>query len=57
MSLKLGTVSGAAGSGTKFAPASVTDPKADWTCPTCGSSCKGYWTRCLALGCNAKRPA
>lgn len=30
-------------------------PHGDWTCSN-GHPCKGYWTRCLTVGCNEKRP-
>jgi len=56
VSLKLGQVPGAAGSGTKFRPFKQSDPKPDWHCSN-GHENKGYWTRCLTAGCNEKRPA
>jgi hypothetical protein len=55
VSLKLGQVPGAAGSGTKFAPVGARDPKPDWRC-SAGHENKGYWTRCLTKGCNEERP-
>ena len=55
MSLKVGQVPGAAGSGTKFAPYEARAPKPDWTCAN-GHDCKGCWTRCLTAGCNERRP-
>jgi hypothetical protein len=47
-------VPGAADSGHRFATDAQQSPKADWTCSR-GHACKGYWTRCLTLGCNEKR--
>lgn len=48
-------VPGAADSGRKFRTAQTSEPKLDWRCPN-GHECKGFWTRCLTMSCNEKRP-
>lgn len=56
MTLKVGHVPGAAGSGTEFRRGTLAaqTPKADWRCSN-GHDCKGAWLRCLEPGCNEKR--
>lgn len=57
MTLKLGQVPGAAGSGSRFKEGTLASqvPKLPWVCE-CGHRNKGYWTRCFNVGCNRERP-
>jgi hypothetical protein len=52
----LSTHGGPADSGRKLRRASDAEPKQAWICKRCGLVNKGYWRRCLTLGCNEKRP-
>lgn len=54
--MTLSTHGGPADSGRKLRRASDAEPKDDWTCPSCRHVNRGYTTRCLTAGCNARRP-